>query len=139
MPSVPTSVLLSGLSSTALVQVQASVDGAIAVAGNVYQSVSLFHKTSILDVRHEFATLSATLVRYLFSRLQQLRSRQCPCRIKQQPIWMISPRINLMDIKFWYSLNSLLPFSSIMQCNGNRELHLRVSLFAQLLPVQREL
>lgn len=44
------------------VQLQTSLEAAIVTAGTVYQSFGLLHRTSALDVKHEFATIVATLV-----------------------------------------------------------------------------
>ncbi|GJJ11675.1 hypothetical protein Clacol_005911 [Clathrus columnatus] len=60
--SSPMATLLSGNSplSAAALQIQASLESATAVAGTIYQSLGL-HKASAQDVRHEFASLSATI------------------------------------------------------------------------------
>ncbi|GJJ11640.1 hypothetical protein Clacol_005876 [Clathrus columnatus] len=52
--------LLSGIGVTALAQVQTCVDSAILISGSVYQTLSL-HKPTVLDVKHEFATLIAII------------------------------------------------------------------------------
>ncbi|GJJ11660.1 hypothetical protein Clacol_005896 [Clathrus columnatus] len=54
-----TNPLLSGFKDTVLAQIQTVLETAITVGGTVYQNFSL-HKTTVLDVRHEFATLTAT-------------------------------------------------------------------------------
>lgn len=54
--------LTSGLTNTVFVQVQNSIDNAVTVSRAVYQSLGLVNKPTALDVRHEFASLTATIV-----------------------------------------------------------------------------
>ncbi|GJJ11617.1 hypothetical protein Clacol_005853 [Clathrus columnatus] len=62
LSQVTNNPLVSGIKASALVQMQTCVDSAILVAGTVYQTLGL-HKLTVLDVKHEFATLTATIVR----------------------------------------------------------------------------
>ncbi|GJJ11624.1 hypothetical protein Clacol_005860 [Clathrus columnatus] len=60
LSQVTNNPLLSGAKATALVQIQSCIDSAILIAGTVYQSLGL-HKPTVLDVKHEFSTLIATI------------------------------------------------------------------------------
>ncbi|GJJ11691.1 hypothetical protein Clacol_005927 [Clathrus columnatus] len=55
-----TNPLFPGLKNAVSIQLQTSIEGAVTIAGSIYQSLGL-RKTSALDMKHELETLSATI------------------------------------------------------------------------------
>lgn len=66
MTTIPSPFPSSGSENTIYLQIQTSLENAITTAGSVYRNLGLLHRTSVLDAKHEFATLSATIVRASF-------------------------------------------------------------------------